>query len=112
MQSIRGIVYYTQKYRRWNHLEIITWSLLKISLSKITRVEKKLFDGFPMLQSLDLSHNSKLKTIDKDSFSNLKNLTTLLLFSNDLSEFDPQLILCLKNLENLSLGETNWHFLI
>lgn len=85
-------------------------SSLKLSFSKITRVEKKLFDGFSMLQSLDLSHNSKLKTIDKDSFLNLKNLTKLSLFSNDLSEFDPELIFCLKNLEEISLGENKLTF--
>ena len=41
---------------------------------KLTRLEKKLFDGFPMLQSLSVYNNKKLKRIDKDAFSNLNNL--------------------------------------
>ena len=46
---------------------------LVISSSQITILEKKLFNGFPMLRSLRLCENIQLKTIDKDAFSNMKN---------------------------------------
>ena len=79
-------------------------SKLRIDSSKITRLEKKLFEGFPMLKSLYVLHNSELKTIDKEAFSNFKNLTELVLISNELSEFDPELFSCLKNLGKLNLA--------
>lgn len=81
--------------------------VLFIKLSHITRLEKKLFNGFPMLQSLHVSRNFTLKTIDKDAFSNLKNLTKLILSTNNLSELDPEVFLCLANLEELRLNENN-----
>lgn len=79
-------------------------SKLNISCSNITRLEKRLFDGFPMLQSLKLSDNRKFKTIDRDTFSNSKNLTQLDFFHNNLSELDAELFSCLKNLEKLDLS--------
>ena len=72
--------------------------------NKITRLEKKIFDGFPMLQSLKVVSNSELKTIDKEAFSNLKNLRELELFFNDLSELHTELFSSLVNLEELFLG--------
>ena len=79
-------------------------SSLRICNSKITRLEKKLFDGFPMLQSLKVSHNQELKTIDKDSFSDLKSLKYLHLKNNRLSELDPELFSGLVNFEILYLA--------
>ena len=78
-------------------------SSLSICNSKITRLEKKLFDGFPMLQSLKVSNNTELKTIDKDAFSDLKNLKYLHLKNNKLSELDPELFSGLVNFEMLYL---------
>ena len=78
-------------------------SNLNISNSNITRLEKKLFEGFPMLQSLKIFRNRGIKTIDKEAFSNLKNLTNLDLSLNSLSELDPDLFSCLVNLEYLDL---------
>ena len=82
-------------------------SKLFIKNSKITRLEKKLFDGFPMLQSFNLSSNYELKTIDKEAFSNLKNLKELELSGNKLSEFGPEMFLGLVNLEKLGLTNNN-----
>ena len=79
-------------------------SYLNISNSKITRLEKKLFDGFPILHSLNIYNNRKLKTIDKDAFLYLKNLKILDLSFNDLSELDPELFSCVSNLEKLDLN--------
>jgi Leucine-rich repeat (LRR) protein len=48
----------------------------------LTKLEKKLFDGFPMLQTLNINYNTKLLEIDRDAFSNLKQLTSLDLSNN------------------------------
>ena len=84
-------------------------NLLKLLIkhSKITRLEKKLFNGFPMLQSLNVSFNRELKTIDKVAFSHLKNLTELDLNCNRLSGFDPEVFLGLVNLEKLQMLTNN-----
>ena len=77
-------------------------SYINISNSKITRFEKKLFDGFPMLQLLGVALNSELKTIDKDAFWNLKNLKMVeFAFNTELSELQPELFSCLAKLEKL-----------
>ena len=84
-----------------NFTKVLT---LNIFNSKIKRLEKKLFEGFPKIQSLDIYKNKELKTIDKDAFSNLKNLKCLsLTFNEQLSELDPELFSCLENLEKLDL---------
>ena len=80
-------------------------SSFKITTSKITRLEKKLFDRFnPMLEFLSVCHNDELRTIDKEAFSSLKNLKYLYLVSNQLSELDSQLFSTLENLEDLRLA--------
>ena len=61
-----------------------------------------------MLQSLKLSDNRKFKTIDKDTFSNLKNLKKLKIeFSYELTELQPELFSNLGNLEELDLTLMN-----
>lgn len=77
---------------------------LKIWVRRISRLEKKLLNGFPMLESLDMT---EIGAIDKDAFSNLKHLKSLSLKSGDLSELDPQLFSCLSNLEGLYLQDNN-----
>lgn len=77
---------------------------LKIYISRIVRLEKKLLNGFPMLELLDMKG---IGEIDKDAFSNLKNLKCLSLKNGDLSELDPQLFSCLSNLECLELQDNN-----
>ena len=77
---------------------------LEIFNSKIIRLDKKLFDGFPNLQSFYAKYNQALKTIDKDAFSNLNNLKLLgLNFNNQFSYLDPELFSYLKDLEKLDL---------
>ena len=79
---------------------------LEIYRSKMTRLEKKLFNGFPMLRSLDVNSNNDLKTIDKDAFSNLKKLRYLSISNSDkLSELDSELFSRLENLEKLNLRQ-------
>lgn len=77
---------------------------LKISIRRIARLEKKLLNGFPMLKSLEMT---EIGAIDKDAFSNLKNLECLSLKNGDLSELDPQLFSCLSKLEYLFLQDNN-----
>ena len=81
-------------------------SKLEINNSKMTRLEKKLFDRFPMLRSLDVNSNNDLKTIDKDAFWNLKKLKYLSISNSDkLSELDSELFSRLENLEKLNLRQ-------
>ena len=79
----------------------------EIGYSKITRLDKNLFDGFQMLHSLDISRNKELKIIEKDAFSNLKNLKKLSLSFNQLSELDAEIFSCFKNLIELNLRDNN-----
>jgi hypothetical protein len=53
--------------------------LHKLVLRKIpiTKLEKKFFDRFPILQILSVCENMQLRKIDKDAFSNLKDLIEL-----------------------------------
>lgn len=73
--------------------------------SRIIRLDKKLFDGFPMLKKLEIATNHELKTIEIDAFSNLKNLKKLKLhYNQNLSELDPELFSCLANFEEFDLS--------
>lgn len=66
----------------------------KIRSSKITRLEKALFDRFPMLRSFELCSNNEIERIDKDSFSNLKNLEKITICHNkNISESNTKLAL-------------------
>lgn len=81
---------------------------LGIYSSKITRLEEKLFVGFPNLQSLFINMNHALKTIDNDAFSNLKKLKLLgISFNSKLTKLDPELFRKLVNLKNLYVGYNN-----
>lgn len=77
---------------------------LNIVSSKITRLEKELFDGFPNLKALKASKNKELKTIAKDAFSNSTNLRYLYLVNNQLTVLHPELFSCLTNFKHLFLG--------
>ena len=78
---------------------------LGIYSSKITRLEEKLFVGFPNLQSLFVNMNHALKTIDNDAFSNLKNLKLLgISFNSKLTKLDPELFRSLVHLKKLYVG--------
>ena len=58
---------------------------------RLTKFEKKLFDGFRMLQSLNITYNTQLQEIDRDAFSNLKQLTSLDLSSNCYNLLDDEI---------------------
>ena len=58
---------------------------------ELTKLEKKLFDGFPLLESLNKTYNTQLQEIDRDAFSNLKQLTSLDLSSNCYNLLDDEI---------------------
>ena len=80
--------------------------LLKLTIesSRITKLEKKLFDGFPMLQSLNISYNEELRIIDYDAFSSLTNLVNLYLHDNCIERLDYRTFSKLVNLVTLNLS--------
>ena len=79
-------------------------SKLIINASEITRIEKKLFDGFPVLESLYLSYNKQLETIDSCAFSSLNRLKKLSLNNNNLTSLHPESFIGLRNLIELDLS--------
>ena len=83
---------------------------LEISNCKLTRLEKKMFDEFQLLQSLKIHNNSELLKIEKDVFSNLKQLTCLDLSFNRIESLDKRTFLELVNLETLNLSKNQLEF--
>lgn len=76
---------------------------LKIEDSKITRIEKKLFEGFPILENLRIYYNSEIKIIDRDSFSGLKKLVHLSMRSNGTETIEQENLFGLENLQEFFL---------
>lgn len=70
------------------------------------------YDSLSKLQltSLDLSCN-RIKTIEKNAFSSLKNLQTLEMCNNKLREFDPKFI-GLRESEYIEYSIENNNFII
>lgn len=77
---------------------------LCISGTKITKLEKNLFDRFPMLQKLMISFNKQLEIIDHDAFSNLLHLNNLYMRNNCIESIDRRHFSRLVNLESLNLS--------
>lgn len=77
------------------------------TLGKIKRLEKKCFDGFPRLQSVNISNDKYKLEFDYDVFSNSKQLAKLELKNNGLTSLNKQLFLELINLEYLDLSCNN-----
>ena len=92
---------------------------------KMTKIEKKLIDGFPMLQTLNISYQKDLRIVEFDAFSNLEylnlgynciesidirlfsrlvNLRSLILSANRLESIEENLFSSLVNLEHLHLN--------
>ena len=76
---------------------------LRISYSNMSTLEKKFLDRFPMLRTLIIDDNNKLKNVSRDAFSNLKHLSKLELANNSIESLDEMQFAQLKNLENLDL---------
>lgn len=79
-------------------------SNLIIKCTEITKIENKLFDGFPVLESLDLSYNKELETIDSCAFSSLNRLKELRMYNNKLTILHPESFFGLSNLIKLDLS--------
>lgn len=76
---------------------------LKIGCNQMTKIEKKFFDGFSMLQNLSIYY---IKEIDFDAFSNLTQLVDLVFYNNNLESLDQRTFSKLLNLENLYLSDS------
>ena len=63
----------------------------------INRIEKKMFDSFPVLESLLISENRRLRIIHPDAFSNTKHLCYLDLSNNRISS------ICEKHFSHIKL---------
>ena len=82
---------------------------LHIQKSEVTKLEKRMFKGFPMLQSLTINENSKLRRIESDAFSSLTNLIELNLDRNSIDSinqkhFSRLIKLNILNLYNNRIG--------
>ena len=73
--------------------------------TKITRLEKKMFNGFPTLQTLSVNYNKFLRKIDSDAFSSLNRLVHLNLKRNFIEKLDERSFSALSQLETLDLSE-------
>lgn len=67
---------------------IFPYLKLSIRSSEITKLEKKIFEGFPMLQTLKIANNEELLSIDNDAFESLNNLVDLQLKNNYIEKID------------------------
>ena len=86
-------------------LEIIDNPFNKTESNKITKLERKMFEGFPKLKLLNISYNQELRIIDYDAFSSLTNLVDLQLIGNSIEKIDNRTFLALSKLESLNLSD-------
>ena len=84
-------------YKMFDGLHFQNLSHLKMDFTIITKLEKKLFDGFSNLNSLIIYVSEMLKIIDHDAFSDLKQLREL-----HLSH-----IFCIESVKNQQFSELN-----
>ena len=77
----------------------------EISESKMHKIEKRLFDGFPTIKQLKIYGNKHIQIINHDAFSNLNNLNGLFLANNCILPIDNRLFSNLVNLKYLNLSE-------
>ena len=77
---------------------------LSICNNFITKLDKKLFEGFPMLQSLTISDNRLLQKIENDAFSDLKQLISLDLSNNLIKTLSNQNFSGLEKLKYLNMN--------
>ncbi|KAE9553499.1 hypothetical protein FO519_003291 [Halicephalobus sp. NKZ332] len=85
-------------------------TLLNLSDSSITYLNRTLLDQFPKLTMLDLSSN-RLKTIYKSDVKGLKNLRVLYLKNNELEEFADNTLELFDELQKITLGGNRTSFL-
>ena len=76
----------------------------EINYCHLTKLDKKLFEGFPMLKRLGITFNFELKQIDKDVFSSLTNLNCLKLIKNSIGTLVKDQFSGLNNLQVLDLS--------
>lgn len=76
---------------------------LFLKRTKITKLEKRFLDRFPMLQTLIMIENRELRNIDHYAFSNLKHLIDLCFAKNSVESIDKFHFYNLPKIENLIL---------
>ena len=84
-------------------------TLLNLSDSSITYLNRTLLNQFPKLSTLDLSSN-RLKTIYKTDIKGLKNLRVLQLRNNELEELTDETLELFDDLQKISLGGNRSNF--
>ena len=90
-------LFYDQHFSRLKKLHIMN--------SEITKLEREIFEGFPMLQYLSITGNKSLQEIDTNAFSNVKNsLKNLDLRCNILTYFDLKILDKTAKIENINLS--------
>ena len=77
--------------------------ILHLQNSKITKLEKKFFQRFETLQTLNVVCNNELQAIDSDAFSSLSNLVVLNLNDNFIEKIDNKTFSSLIQLKTLNL---------
>ena len=80
-------------------------SLFICGSDHIEKIEKKLFDRFPILQALSISNHIRLRKIDQDAFCDLKQLIYLNLRANCIQSLCKMHFSGLKNLRYLRLSK-------
>ena len=76
---------------------------LYIKESQVTKLKEKMFNRFPMLQSLTMHENRELRRIESDAFSSLTNLVELDLHRNCIESINQKHFSQLNNLKSIDL---------
>lgn len=77
---------------------------LTIEKSKITKLEKKMFDGFPTLKTLHIRFNNDLRIIDFGAFSSLTSLVNFVFNNNSIETLEKGVFSELVKLDTLKLN--------
>ena len=85
-------------------------SKLTISNSEISKLEKKIFDGFPALETLIIERNYYLQLVDFDAFSDLTSLRSLKMSENGIEKLDAKCFKGLENLQELDLSNNHLRY--
>ena len=73
--------------------------------NELSKLGNSMFYGFPMLQTLIITNNRRLRLIENDAFSNLTNLIHLDLSGNGIDPINQNFFSQLINLKSLNLKD-------
>ena len=86
-----------------HHFSILDVFTIRLP-NDMTKLEKKLFNGFPMLQSLILNDSKHLREIDQDAFSNLGQFASFDLSNSNIESLGNHYFSSLIYLKYLNLS--------